>query len=103
MQESRQMMRKEKKKRIGVTEGSGEWAYHRSEHRNVRAGLIITRFTFLRSLARTCAHVYNISRVAFFAVLCHCDRELPNSKKRRDLISVNTAHLLCAAVQLLCD
>ena len=56
--ESRQMgmMRKEKKKTGPVTEGSGEWAYHRSEHRNVRAGLIITRFTFLRSLARTCAH-----------------------------------------------
>ena len=58
--ESRQMgmMRKEKKIKIGpVTEGSGEWAYHRSEHRNVRAGLIIMRFTFLRSLARTPAYV----------------------------------------------
>ena len=51
LQENRQMMRKEKKLKIGVTEGSGEWAYHWSEHRNVRTGLIITRFTFLRSLA----------------------------------------------------
>ena len=44
--ESRQTMWKEIKIKIGVTGGSGEWTYLRSEHRNVRAGLIITRFTF---------------------------------------------------------
>ena len=85
-----------------MTEGSGEWAYHWSEHRNVRTGLIITRFTFLRSLARILirAHVYNMEQSIVFRCAL-CDRELPNSKKRRDLL--NTAHLLSAAVQLLRD
>ena len=41
--ESRQMMRKEKKMKE-VMEGSGEWAYHRSEHRNVRVGLINSNY-----------------------------------------------------------
>ena len=54
------------KKKIGVTEGSGEWAYHQSEHMNVRVGLIITRFTFLWSLAETCIHMYYISFLLYF-------------------------------------
>ena len=70
-------MRKEKK--IRVTEGSSEWAYHQSEHRNVRARLIIARFTFLQSLA----HMYNMDQsveqcIVFCCTLCDC--ELSNSK-----------------------
>ena len=39
--------------KMGVTEGSGEWAYYWLEHRNVRVGLIIMRFTFVNM----CTHV----------------------------------------------
>ena len=87
------------KKKIWVMEVSGEWAYHWSKHRNLVAGLIITIFTFLQSNMHT--HVYYKQNSVFCCTLC--DRELPNSKKQRDLISENTAHLLSAAVQLLCD
>ena len=63
----------------------------------MRAGLIITRFTFLRSLA----HVYNMEQSIVFRYIL-CDRELQTARTDEN-ITENTAHLLSEAVQLLCD
>ena len=53
-------------------------------------------------ILRSLAHMYNMEQSIVFRCTL-CDRKLPNSKKQRDLISENTAHLLSTAVQLLCD